>query len=208
MSGRILVVIASVIAGCGSSMLGTGHEGSGGEGGTTVNPGTGGGAGGTGSAAVSPFFPTMFVTIDGVRKSYRLSDLRQRDMLEIEFSTGHRQLGAEAVAGEFYSEVWLRVTTDGQTPVVGQYDCLSAGSSALPGQRALQTIWSFNHGFGPAWTNFSTLESGGPCTATFQDLGTTPGDRIRGSFAATLDGGHVLSEGTFDLVVPRTLVEP
>lgn len=163
---------------------------------------------GAADGAPESFIPTMFVTIDGVPKRYRLSGLFPMDSISpggvrIEFSTGIRDLGSEATPGEFYSEVWLFVTT-GATAVPGSYACPPAGAdpAAAP---SLGVAWSFNHIDAYTRRDYSTSASGGPCAATLQDFGTKPGDRLRGTFSATVDGGHTLSDGVFDLVVP-TLV--
>jgi hypothetical protein len=122
--------------------------------------------------------------------------------VRIEFSTGIRVLGSEATPGESSSEVWLVITT-GATAVPGNYACPPAGAdpAAAP---SLVVAWSFNHILASR-RDYSTSASGGPCTATLQDFGTKPGDRLRGTFSGTVDGGHTLSDGVFDLVVP-TLV--
>jgi len=40
---------------------------------------------------------------------------------------------------------------------------------------------------------------------SFTGFGMNVGDRIRGTFSAVLDGGHILSDGVFDLVVPTVV---
>jgi hypothetical protein len=153
-------------------------------------------------AAPSTFLPTMTVTIDGVRKGFRLSALRTESsdptVIRMEFSTGARQLGVEATPGEYYSEVWFEISTGGM-PLGGSYACVPAGAStsSLPG---VAFAWSFNH---PTGNNYST--SGGPCAVNFTEFGMNVGDRIRGTFSAFLDGGHVLTDGVFDLVVPTRI---
>jgi hypothetical protein len=158
-------------------------------------------------SAPESFIPTMFVTIDGVPKRYRLSGLYSMDSIipggvRIEFSTGVRDLGSEATPGEFYSEVWLVITT-GATAVPGSYSCPPAGADPAVAP-PLVVAWSFNHILASR-RDYSTSASGGPCAATLEDFGTKPGDRLRGTFSGTVDGGHTLSDGVFDLVVP-TLV--
>jgi len=154
-------------------------------------------------AAPSTFLPTMIVTIDGVRKGFRLSALRTESIdppvIRMEFSTGGgRNLGVEATPGEYYSEVWFLISTGG-VPVTGSYGCLApgVGASASP---AVAFTWSFNH---PMGNNYSTSE--GPCAVSFTGFGMNVGDRIRGTFSAVLDGGHILSDGVFDLVVPTVV---
>ena len=159
-----------------------------------------------GDAASVTFFPTMFVSIDGVFKGFRLSALHPQstnpDLIRLEFTTGLRTLGSEATPGEIYSEVWLLITTAG-APVSGTYDCTPA-SGAPGGVPSVALVWSYNHIL-PNSGRSDFASSGGPCTATFSDFGMDAGARIRGTFSGTLDRGHTLSGGTFDLVVPSQI---
>ena len=156
---------------------------------------------------VDTFFPPMFVTVDGVLKRYRLSAYYAIDPTNpagarIEFASGSRNLGSEATPGEIYSEVWLFFTRGRGVP--GTYACTPSGADPLA-PAPLTIAWSFNHIDATTRHDYYTSVSGGPCTATLQDFGTMPGDRLRGTFSATVEGGHTLSNGMFDLVLP-TLV--
>jgi hypothetical protein len=135
--------------------------------------------------------------LKGFRLSALYADHMNPDLIRLEFATGYRSLASEATPGEIYSEVWLLITTGG-LPIAGTYGCAPASGSP-GGTPAVGLVWSYNH-VNFSRQDYATLD--GPCTATFTDFGLDAGARIRGTFSGTLDGGHTLSGGTFDLVVP------
>lgn len=122
-------------------------------------------------ASEGPFFADLVADINGRQKRFKYTfthPASDDQGMTVEFSTGFRDLGSEAVPGEKYSELWLSFGVVGsrEMPGAGTYHCRPKAESAAAETRWARLIWSFNHGSGGNARDFHTDGEAGSCTIT------------------------------------------
>ena len=156
-----------------------------------------------------PFFADLFADINGRQKRFKYTFAHPASGgqgMTVEFSTGFRPLGAEAVLGEGYSELWLTfgVVGSAEMPGPGTYNCRPKPESAAPGTRWARLVWSFNHGIGGStWRGFHTDGEVGSCTLTIASFDRSPGGSFRATFFGRLDGDVSVTDGSVNLTFPK-----